>query len=208
MPSDSKPIVTAEDALVRLRQGNARYVSGIARRPEGGLIRRVELLQGQSPFCTVLTCADSRVPPELIFDQGLGDLFVIRVAGNILDGSVLGSIEYAAIYLEVSLVVVMGHSQCGAVGAAVKNDDDNPNAHDYLDTLIEQIRPAVKIAIAQGEHDLLRRSVVANAQRVAQQIQEVVHDDLRDKQVVVLPAYYNLESGVVEWLAGFSVDLG
>jgi carbonic anhydrase len=145
-----------------------------------------------------VTCADSRVPVELVFDQGLGDVFVIRVAGNIADDAVLGSIEYASMHLGVNLVVVMGHQSCGAVGAAV----DGSATGTHIDSLIDAIAPAVAEAKAEGNDDLLERSVHANATMVSTQIRESqpVLAGLGEQGVAVRPAYYSLETGEVSWL--------
>ena len=111
--------ISADDALAQLVEGNRRFVSGEVARPHQSAARRAELAKGQAPVAIVLTCSDSRVAPELYFDQGLGDLFVIRNAGNVLDDHVLGSIEYAVEHLHVPLLIVIGHEKCGAVSAAV-----------------------------------------------------------------------------------------
>ena len=112
--ADDRPVnLSAGEALERLQVGNERFVSDSPVRPRDGAARRKELVAAQSPFATIITCADSRVPAELVFDQGLGDLFVIRVAGNISDDAVLGSVEYASLHLGVNLIVVMGHLRCG-----------------------------------------------------------------------------------------------
>lgn len=119
---NSSPAVTnGDEALARLMEGNARYVSAKLNHPDQTLQRRAEVASGQHPFAIILTCADSRVPPELLFDQGLGDLFVVRVAGNIVDDDILGSIEYGVGELATPLVMVLGHERCGAVKATVES---------------------------------------------------------------------------------------
>ena len=138
--------LAAEAALKRLMAGNARYVSGTSNLPPSQAIRRAGLIDGQTPFATVLACADSRVSPTTIFDQGLGDLFVIRVAGNIATPAVLGSIEYASLHLGVNLVVVVGHQNCGAVTAAIQNlDVEGPEIHSHIDDILDAIQPAVQL---------------------------------------------------------------
>ena len=191
--------LSANEAVRRLAEGNQRFVSGASKHPHCNPVRRAELTTGQEPFATIITCADSRVPVELVFDQGLGDVFVIRVAGNIADDAVLGSIEYASLHLGVNLVVVMGHQSCGAVGAAV----DGSATGTHIDTLIDAIRPAVEQAASQGEDDLLERSVRENATMVAEQIRssDPVLAGLGASGVVVRPAYYDLASGEVSWLS-------
>ncbi len=172
-------------------------------RPNADPKRREELVGGQRPFATILTCADSRVPPELIFDRGLGDLFVIRVAGNVADDAVLGSIEYASLNLGVNLIVVMGHQSCGAVDAAAQNKDfDGPATHSHIDALIDAIRPAVLQAARKGDDNLLERSVRRNAIMVSERIRtsEPVMSKVCAVGVAVQPAYYDLSSGRVQWL--------
>ena len=190
--------LSAAEALDQLEAGNQRFVSGASEHPHCDPARRAELAGGQRPFATVVTCADSRVPVELVFDQGLGDVFVIRVAGNIADDAVLGSIEYASMHLGVNLVVVMGHQSCGAVGAAV----DGSATGTHIDSLIDAIAPAVAEAKAEGSDDLLERSVHANATMVSTQIRESqpVLAGLGEQGVAVRPAYYSLETGEVSWL--------
>ena len=190
--------LSAAEALDQLEAGNQRFVSGASEHPHCDPARRAELAGGQRPFATVVTCSDSRVPVELVFDQGLGDVFVIRVAGNIADDAVLGSIEYASMHLGVNLVVVMGHQSCGAVGAAV----DGSATGTHIDSLIDAIAPAVAEAKAEGSDDLLERSVHANATMVSTQIRESqpVLAGLGEQGVAVRPAYYSLETGEVSWL--------
>ena len=203
--SDNRPTnQSAAEASRTLKEGNRRYVHGGMARPNADPSRRDDLVTGQHPFATVLTCADSRVPPELIFDQGLGDLFVIRVAGNVSDDAVLGSIEYASLHLGVNLIVVMGHKSCGAVDAAVQNKDfDGPATHSHIDALIDAIRPAVLRCARKGDDDLLERSVRENAAMVSQKIRnsKPVLSGLKEQGVVVQAAYYDLASGKVYWLS-------
>ena len=191
--------LSATEALDQLQAGNQRFVAGASQHPHCSPARRAELTGGQSPFATVITCADSRVPVELLFDQGLGDVFVIRVAGNIADDAVLGSIEYASLHLGVNLVVVMGHQSCGAVNAAV----DGSSTGTHIDSLIDAIRPAVESAASEGEDDLLERSIRHNATMVANQVRgsDPVLSGLGPSGVVVTPAYYDLGTGEVSWLA-------
>ena len=202
--SDERPVnLSATEALEELTRGNRRFVEGVAEHPHGDAERRIELAKGQRPFATIITCADSRVPVELVFDQGLGDVFVIRVAGNIADDAILGSVEYASLHLGVNLVVVMGHRSCGAVGAAVDYLDAGGTATGtHIDALINAIRPAVQAAQRQGSEDLPERSIHMNATMVADQIRtsEPVLAGLASQGVTIQPAYYDLESGEVSWL--------
>ena len=190
--------LSATEAVQRLTEGNRRFVSGASEHPHCDPGRRTELAAGQHPFATIITCADSRVPAELVFDQGLGDVFVIRVAGNIADDAILGSIEYASLHLGVNLIVVMGHQSCGAVGAAV----DGSATGMHIDALIDAIAPAVAEAKSAGDDELLERSVHANAKMVAGQIRESqpALAGLAQQGVVVQAAYYSLETGEVSWL--------
>src|SRR4051812_41737538 len=153
----------ASESLAKLKAGNARFVAN----PEEALpvdsARRAALAKGQAPFATVLSCADSRVPPEIVFHSGLGDLFVIRAAGNITDKAILASIEYAAEHLNVPLVVVMGHESCGAVKAAAETPATKslgPN----LDYLLKAIRPSVAAASTKPEGERMRAAILGNVE--------------------------------------------
>jgi len=188
--------LSAEDALNRLMDGNARYISGELEHPNTSIARRDSLASGQAPFAVIVTCADSRVVPELMFDQGLGDLFVIRVAGNIVDDAVIGSIEYAVAHLGVNLVMMLGHQSCGAVGAAVAGQPTG----DFIDALIAAIAPAVD-AVRDSDGDLLDNAIRANAQQSSSQLTErsttVVGPGVAAGKVNVVPAYYALSDGSV-----------
>lgn len=149
--------LNADQALMRLKEGNQRYISGNMIHPRQDREQRVKLVGGQEPFAIILGCSDSRIPPELIFDRGLGDIFIIRVAGNILDDVVLGSIEYAAAHLAVPLIMVLGHSGCGAVTAAVEGGE----VPGHLTSLVEGINPAVEEARGK-EGDTVVNAIRAN----------------------------------------------
>lgn len=157
--------ISAEQALKRLIEGNQRYMSRKWNRPNQDEQRLLETAKGQHPFAIVLSCADSRVPPELVFDQGLGDLFVVRIAGNIINDAVLGSIEYAAEHLGVPLVMVLGHERCGAVAAAVEGG----NAPAHINSLVKAIQPAVE-RVKGKAGDLLDNAVRANVELVVEQM--------------------------------------
>jgi carbonic anhydrase len=190
--------LSADEALARLMAGNRRYVRHEEQHPDQSLARRKELRAGQHPFAVILGCADSRVSPELLFDQGLGDLFVIRVAGNIVDDAVLGSIEYAVEHLGVKLVMVLGHEKCGAVSAAVEGG----TAAGHINALVAAIRPSVD-ASAKEPGDRVHNCVIANARRVAQQVREsepVLKDAVEKHRVKVVAADYALDSGQVNLL--------
>ena len=192
------PDMSADSALARLMAGNQRYVAHRAQHPDESLARRKELEATQHPFAVVLGCADSRVPPELLFDQGLGDLFVIRVAGNIVDDAILGSIEYAVEHLGTQLVMVLGHEKCGAVTAAVEGGA----AAGHLRALVEAIRPVVA-ATANTPGDKVHICVIANARSVARQIRQsepVLKEAGERKGLNVVAADYALDTGAVTLL--------
>ncbi len=192
-------------ALQKLKAGNDRYRAARQAHPHQSSRWRASLSEGQNPFALVLGCADSRVPPELIFDQGLGDLFVVRVAGNILDDVVLGSVEYAAMHLDVALAVVLGHANCGAVTATVK--DTATDGH--LPFIAEAITPALAAGRAAGTLPLgddaavVDQAARANARHVAAELaasEPLLSGLTTTGKFMVLPAYYDLDTGGVEWL--------
>ncbi len=178
-----------------LMDGNKRYVDAGPLHPNQTAERRAEVAKGQHPFAVIVSCADSRVPPEVLFDQGLGDLFVIRLAGNILDDAALGSIEYAVEHLGVRYIMVLGHERCGAVEAAVKGG----KAPGHIGSLIKAIQPAVdKARNEPGE--LLDNAVRANVARVVQQVKSsapILKESVRKGDLTVVGARYDLEDGVV-----------
>lgn len=186
-------------ALEKLIAGNQRYVSGhLAHHHQSGSRMRA-IAHGQHPFAIILGCADSRVPPEIIFDQGLGDLFVIRVAGNILDDAILGSIEYAVEELGTTLVLVLGHERCGAVAATVKH----AAVSGHISTLLNAIQPAVNQAKAELG-DLLDNAVRANIKLVVEQLKSSmpVAELVERGRLQIAGAQYNLEHGEVEIITG------
>jgi carbonic anhydrase len=194
--------ITPEAALQRLRAGNARYVSGKTTHPDQSAARRKKLAGGQKPFATILACADSRVSPELIFDQGLGDLFVIRVAGNVVDDTVMGSVEYAAIHLNCPLVMVLGHEHCGAVTAAVAAASGKSGEEDKdtkIGALANLIAPAVK-AVPADAPDKVEAAVVENARRGARLLLTTsppLGERVREGKLQIVSARYSLDDGRV-----------
>ncbi len=184
--------------LEKLLAGNQRYVTGnlVHHHQSGSRMRAIAA--GQHPFAIILGCADSRVPPEIIFDQGLGDLFVIRVAGNILDDAILGSIEYAVEELGTALVLVLGHERCGAVAATVKHAE----VVGHISTLINAIQPAVDKAKTKPG-DLLDNAVRANIELVVAQLKSSmpVADLVLKNKLTVVGAQYNLKCGSVDLIA-------
>jgi carbonic anhydrase len=192
------PGVPAERALKELLDGNKRYVAAKLRHPHQGVPRRVSIARGQHPIAVVIGCGDSRVPPELVFDQGLGDLFVLRIVGHIVDDAILGSIEYAVEHLGAGLVVVLGHERCGGVDAAVKGGD-TPG---HLSALIAAIAPAVE-SVRGKPGDLLDNAVRANVGRVAQQLRSaepILAARVKAGKLRVVGTRYDLDTGVVELL--------
>lgn len=196
--SDAGSGVTADEALARLVEGNQRFTSGSVVHPHQTVARRTELAKGQAPIAIVLTCSDSRVAPELYFDQGLGDLFVIRNAGNVLNDHVLGSVEYAVEHLHVPLIVVVGHEKCGAVGAAVGGGE----APGHIASIVHSIRPAVEAAKGKSG-DQLDNCVKSNAQQSAQQMAQAkpfLHAAAQAGKLKIVAARYELATGKVEIL--------
>lgn len=197
--SEAAPAVSAEEALARLIEGNRRFASGEAVRPHQTPARRAELAQGQAPFAIVLTCSDSRVAPELYFDQGLGDLFVIRNAGNVLDDHVLGSIEYAVEHLHAALIVVVGHEKCGAVSAAVAGGE----VPGHVASVVTALQPAVTATRATAG-DKVDATVRAHARLIADELaraQPLLAAAVAHGAVKVVAARYELASGRVEFLS-------
>jgi len=205
------PRTKAVEILQRLRDGNRRFVSGATL--DGGLSnrsRRIELAAAQDPDAIILGCSDSRVPAEIVFDQGLGDLFVIRVAGNIVAPSQVGSVEFAAQRFGCRLVVVLGHSSCGAVSATVDeldrpSDRRSPN----LRAIVDRIQPAVESLLAEAppvsRDDLVERAVRANIVWSADHLRhgsEILEQLVREEGLVVVGAEYSLETGVVDFFDG------
>lgn len=189
--------MTSGQILQTLLDGNSRFTSGAAIKPNQDKKRREEIAAGgQHPFAIVVTCSDSRVVPELIFDQGLGDLFVVRAAGHVLDDAGLASIEYAAEHLRVPLIVVLGHQRCGAVQAALESAE----APGRLGALVSAIKPAVDTAKTQAG-DLLDNAVKANAANVVDQLkisEPILAHLVKEEKLKVVGAYYNLDSGKVK----------
>ena len=178
----------SQKALKQLKEGNARFVSGNLTPKDDYAALREKLSAGQHPFAVVLCCSDSRVAPEIIFDQKLGDLFVIRNAGNIVDEEVLGSIEYAVEHLETPLVVVMGHSACGAVTATCQGGD----LPGHIIDLAKRIKPSINTSCCINDN------ARSHARRMAQMIEE--DEIIHHVGAKVIAAFYDIQSGKVEWL--------
>jgi carbonic anhydrase len=196
--SEPTASVSPDQALARLTEGNGRYVSGQMHHPNASGDRRAELAKGQHPFAVVLGCSDSRVPPEIVFDQGLGDLFVIRDAGNTLDNEVLGTIEYAVEHLGSRLIVVLGHEGCGAVIAAVGGGA----VPGHIKTVTDAIAPAYRESKSQPG-DKVHNCVLANARRSARRLRVTapILKHLAEKgELKVVAADYDIATGKVEFL--------
>jgi len=190
--------LTADQALATLKAGNEHYVAGRLDHPHANAARMHELAAGQHPCAAVLSCADSRVPPEIVFDQGLGDLFTIRVAGNVAGDTEIASIEYAAEHLDVPLVIVLGHQKCGAVTAAVEAGE----APGHLPSLVNAIRPAVEKTKGMSG-DRVANAVRANVQLVVAELrasQPILAERIAKHELRVAGAVYSLDTGRVEWL--------
>ena len=185
----------ADESLQKLIAGNQRFVESKMFHSNQSVERRDEVAKEQHPIAVIVSCSDSRVPPEILFDQGLGDLFVIRSAGNLVDDIGLGSIEYAAEHLGVQLIIVLGHERCGAVSAAVQGGE----APGHIAKLIEEINPAVEKAKKQSG-DLLDNAVLSNIKIVVEQLQNsepILKEFVHDKKLNIVGARYDLDDGVV-----------
>ena len=188
------------EAFSKIMEGNKRFVSGSLAERNIGDARRKELTTGQHPFAVVVTCSDSRVAPETIFDQGLGDIFVVRVAGNVLDPVVLGSIEYAAEHLHTPLLILMGHEKCGAVTAAV---DAQGEPEGNIGAIVKKIIPAVKKARKQGgtKDELVTNAIKLNVFQSYEDMMKsspVLKHMIAKGELKVVEAMYHLGSGEVE----------
>ena len=204
-------MISARQALERLREGNRRFASD-ARSSDilTTQARRAALAVGQEPFAIILGCSDSRVPAEIIFDQGLGDLFVIRVAGNVVASSQVGSVEFAAARFGTRLVVVLGHSRCGAVLATLE-ELQQPSASQSrnLRSIVDRVRPSVEALLGtelrHDPHALVRHAVRANIRASADHLRhgsEVLEQLIQADGLLVVGAEYSLETGVVEFFEG------
>ena len=199
--ANAEPIsqITPNDALKKLMDGNRRYIKQKRTFPDQARSRIVEVAQGQHPFATILACSDSRVTPEIIFDQGLGDLFDIRVAGNFIDDVVLGNMEYAALELGVPLLVILGHERCGAVKAAL----DGKAVPGHISTLVAAIKPAVD-ATKNHWGDAWDNAVRANVKMNVNNLKlasPILAEAMKAGKLKVVGGRYDLDSGKVEIIA-------
>jgi carbonic anhydrase len=207
-------VIPATEALRSLQEGNRRFAADRRRSHDlTGEIRRLELAAGQQPFAIILGCSDSRVPAEIVFDQGLGALFVIRVAGNIVAPSLVGSVEFAAEQFGTRLVVVLGHSMCGAIQATLEDmrrpaEGQSPN----LRSIVERIRPSVEPLLETdfGLHPnaLMERAVRANIRASANQLRRgsrILEQLIQERRLAVVGAEYSLETGIVDFFDGLPI---
>jgi len=201
-------MISAQEALERLREGNRHFASDLrSGMALTGHARRTELTTGQEPFAIILGCSDSRVPAEIVFDQGLGDLFVIRVAGNIVAPSQIGSVEFAAERAGARLVVVLGHSNCGAILATIEElQRPTANQSRNLRSIVDRVRPSVEPLMEtdlRHDHDaLVRQAVRANVRASANQLRhgsDIIEQLIQTDGLRVVGAEYSLETGVVEF---------
>jgi carbonic anhydrase len=190
------PPVKPDEALARLKTGNDRFATSKVSDGKPVAVRRAETAQGQHPFAIIVACADSRTAPEIVFDQGIGDLFVIRTAGKLVDDYALGSIEYGVEHLGTRLIVVLGHERCGAVTAALGGG----SAPGHINSLVRDIQPAV--AASKGRAgDALSNAIHENDAEVAAKIRKEAELGALASQVRIVEGYYNLDTGKVQWAA-------
>jgi carbonic anhydrase len=207
-------MISAPEALALLRAGNHRFVSDISSRDTfEGRARRLELAAGQEPFAAILGCSDSRVPVEIVFDQGLGDLFVIRVAGNIVAPSLIGSVEFAAVQFGTRLVVVLGHSRCGAIETTLEQlqrpvENQSRNLH----SIVDFIRPGIEGLLAtdlRHDHDaLVHEACRANIRASVNHLRhgsDIIENLIQNDGLLVVGAEYSLETGVVDFFENLPI---
>jgi carbonic anhydrase len=208
-------MIPAREALQRLRDGNHRFVNDIrSPEPVASPRRRAELAAGQEPFAAILGCSDSRVPVEIIFDQGLGDLFVIRVGGNIVAPSQIGSVEFAAERYKTRLVVVLGHSQCGVIQATLEHlQGPTERRSRNVDSIVNRVRPSIEglfeTNLRYDKDALIHHAVRANVRASAGHLRHgsrVIEQLIQTEGLLVVGAEYSLETGVVDFFDGAPVD--
>jgi carbonic anhydrase len=204
-------MILARDALALLQEGNHRFVSDIGNREAiTGRARRLELAASQEPFAAILGCSDSRVPVEIVFDQGLGDLFVIRVAGNIVAPSQIGSVEFAAEQFGTRLVVVLGHTQCGAIDTALEQlqrpiENQSRNLHSIVDLIRPSVEGLLATELRHDLHALARAAVRANIRASVQHLRhgsDIIEQLIQKAGLMVVGAEYSLQTGVVDFFDG------
>jgi carbonic anhydrase len=204
-------MIPAREALARLREGNRRFVSdALPSDADVSQRRRMQLTTSQEPFAIILGCADSRVPAEIVFDQGLGDLFVVRVAGNIVAPSLVGSVEFAAALFNTRLVVVLGHSQCGAITATLEElrrtrETQSPNLRSIVDRVRPSVEALLQTDVARDPAALVRQAVRANIRASANHLRHgsaILEQLIAEDGLLVVGAEYSLETGLVDFFDG------
>jgi carbonic anhydrase len=203
-------MISAHEALKRLREGNRRFINGMSDSGATPPARRAQLSKALEPFATILGCSDARVPAEIVFDQGLGDLFVIRVAGNIVAPSLLGSVEFAADRTGARLVVVLGHTNCGAILATIEElRRPVANQSRNLQAIVDRVRPSVEGLFAtelrNDQPALVKQAVRANIRASANHLRhgsQILEQAIEHDGLLVVGAEYSLETGVVEFFDG------
>lgn len=198
-PMQEAAVKNGDEALQRLMEGNKRFVAFHLKQPNDNAARRASLSNGQQPFATIFSCVDSRVPPELVFDRGLGDLFVTRTAGQVPDRAVLGSIEYGAEHLHIHLLMIMGHKSCGAVKATIDTLAAHGHAEGNIGALIEGITPAVEKAKTAGG-ELLDKAIRTNVELGVERMKHVplLEALVKKGELKIVGGVYNLDTGEVE----------
>lgn len=204
-------MIKAEEALEFLQEGNRRFVSDISNRDAiASRARRLELAVRQEPFAVILGCSDSRVPVEIVFDQGLGDLFVIRVAGNIVAPSLIGSVEFAAVQFGTRLVVVLGHTKCGAIETTMQQllrpiENQSRNLHSIVDLIRPSVEGLLATDLRHDLHALAQAAVRANIRASVKHLRhgsDIIEQLIQNAGLVVVGAEYSLETGVVDFFDG------
>src|SRR5437667_652853 len=195
----AQPSVAPAEAISKLKEGNGRFTSGNLQHSGQTAERRTELAKTQHPFATIVSCSDSRVPPEIVFDRGLGDLFIVRVAGNVINDEGLGSIEYSVDHLGTRLILVLGHQSCGAVKAARETIAAKGKAPGHIESLVTAIKPAVE---ATAKDDL-EATIKANVKNVVQALRSstpILKAEVDAGKIQVIGGYYSLDTGAVTFL--------
>ena len=196
-----QPSVAPSEAILKLKGGNGHYTSGTLQHPGQTAERRTELANTQHPFATIVSCSDSRVPPEIVFDQGLGDLFIVRVAGNVINDEGLGSIEYSVDHLGTRLILVLGHQSCGAVKAARETIAAKGKAPGHIESLVMAIKPAVE-ATAKDDLDTTVKANVKNVVQALRSSTPILKAKVDSGEIQVIGGYYSLDTGAVTFLEG------
>jgi carbonic anhydrase len=194
-----QPSVAPAEAILKLKEGNGRYTSGNLQHPGQTAERRTELAKTQHPFAAIVSCSDSRVPPEIVFDQGLGDLFVVRVAGNVINDEGMGSIEYTVDHLGTRLILVLGHQSCGAVKAARETIAAKGKAPGHIESLVTAIKPAVE-ATAKDDLETTVKANVKNVVRALRSSTPILKAEVDSGKIQVVGGYYSLDTGAVTFL--------